>query len=593
MIVSIHQDNAHYLARPADVDWSFLDTDLILGANIAFDMSVLVRWCPELRSRILRAYHEHRVIDVQLAHTLVAISFGSPAGATNLGRLAELYCDTVLDKDTWRLLYSCLEHVPLRFWPSGAVEYALNDSWIARKVFDAVVACDSHNALAMLGHLTYKAWGLHEAEVDGVHTHPERARKLVFAAEKRLLDVTDQLKASGLVRPDGTKDTKLAMARMIEVFPECQLTPGKDPSLSEEATEASGDDLLQAYTEYTQAGKMRTAARTLLLGIEHPLQTRFNACMETYRTSSSMPKEDAALVGVQMQNPWRVGGYREVFCPDQGELFCGADYTMAEVYSLAQVCRNMFGFSKLGEALNSGKDVHLLTGAMILGCTYDEILAHPERKFYRQLSKALVFGIPGGLGAAKMVIYARGYGVTLTEEQARRYKSLFLRTYPEVDLYLQDVSARGWPWTLVHPITGFVRGRVGYTDGSNTGFQSLTAYYSGTAVSRVAAARWDEQSPLYGFKLWNYVHDELLIRGPAERAVVAADELSRVMEQAANEVLVDYPISAGPWVSDVWSKQNEEMCKDGKIGNYEDFMAGLRTKNDKGALKVLAEMGAL
>lgn len=593
VIVSIHEDTCHYIARPADVDWGFLDDPdtFLIGANIAFDTSVLIRHMPRLRKAILRLYAEHRVLDVQQAHTLVCVSRGVPAGKFGLETLARFYCDVALDKDTWRLFYGELDVVPLHLWPAGAIEYALVDTWIARKVFDAICAADEYGALGLLGHLTYAAWGLHEAEVDGVRTHPTRARRLAARAEQRILDVTAQLQAAGLVREDGTKDTKAAMSRMLDVFPDAPRTAGGAPSLSEEATEASGDTLLQAYTEYTQAGKMRTAARNLIKGIDLPLQTRFNACMETYRTSSSMPKEEAALVGVQMQNPWRSGGYREVFTPDPGELFIGADYTMAEVFSLAQVCKNLFGFSKLGDALLSGKDVHLLTACMIVGCTYEEILVHPERKHFRQIAKALVFGIPGGLGAAKMVLYARGYGVEITVEQAKRYIWQFKNGYPEVGMYLDWVSAKGYPWTLTHCITGFIRGGVGYTDGANTGFQSLTAYYAKTATARVAAARWDEASPLFGFKLWNMVHDELLCRGPAERAVRAAAELERIMCGAANEVLTDYPISAGGWVSDVWSKLNEDMCEGGKIGNYAEFVEQLRAKGDKKANATLLSLG--
>lgn len=595
IIVSVHRDHEHYIARVDDVDWSFLDTDIINGANIAYDMSCLIRHRPELRARILRAYAEHRVVDCQLAHVLVCISEGVPSGSYSLDTLTRSYLGLALDKDTWRLRYLELEHIPLWLWPWGAIEYALVDTWAARKVLDAVVARDELGALGVLGHLTYAAWGLHEAEVEGVYTHEVRAHKLAFRANQRITAVVDSLKESGLLRPDGTKDTKAAQALMLSVWPDAPRTPGggvsitKDTTPQAEAIDPVRGRVLAEYTEFTQAGKMRTAANNLVLGISLPLQTRFNACMETYRTSSSMP-EGGALVGVQMQNPWRLGGYREVFTPEPGELFIGADYSMAEVYSLAQFCKHKFGFSKLGEALASGKDVHLLTATLILGCTYEEILAHPKKKFFRQLAKALVFGIPGGLGAAKMVIYCAGYGVTLTEQEAGRYKMLFLRAYPDVAMYLEWVSRQGYPWTLVHPITGFIRGHVGYTDGANTGFQSLTAWYAKTAVSRVAAARWDETSPLHGWKIWNMIHDEILMRGPASTAANAARELSRIMVEAASEVLPDYKIAADPWVGNVWSKHIPDAMDVEKPWLYEDFIQKLRESNDTKTLKDLGEL---
>jgi hypothetical protein len=67
-------------------------------------------------------------------------------------------------------------------------------------------------------------------------------------------------------------------------------------------------------------------------------------------------------------------------------------------------------------------------------------------------------------------------------------------------------------------------------------------------------ASYDPTSPLYGFKLWGFVHDELLMRGPASRAPEAADELARLMIKACDEVCPDYHIKTEPWVADVWSK---------------------------------------
>ena len=363
-------------------------------------------------------------------------------------------------------------------------------------------------------------------------------------------------------------------------------------SLDAEATSTSGDPILEAYTEYTQAGKMRTAARTLLDGIDLPLQTRFNACMETYRTSSSMPGGD--LVGVQMQNPWRVGGFREAFCPDphapEEEVFIGSDYAMAELYSLAALCRRMFGYSVMGDALERGLDIHLVTAAACIGVTYDEILVHPRKKELRQMAKALNFGLPGGLGARKMCDYGRvGYGVIKSEDEWRQLIAKWKRLYHEVDRYLDVIGRQGYPWRVVHPITGFVRGGCGFTDGANTGFQSLTAYYAKTAVFRVARARWNPESPLYGFKIWNFVHDEILCRGPASRAHAAAAELARVMCEAADEVLGGLHMKSDPWVSDTWSKFVEDPCglDEAGVWRLDRAIAHWRKVDNKKALKAV------
>jgi hypothetical protein len=581
VVVSVHTDSDHYLARPADVDWSFLDTDLILGANIAFDMSVLIRHVPALRGRILRAYAEQRVVDAALAHVLVCVSQGIPSGETGLAALVRRYCGQTIDKDAWRLHYSQLEPIPLEYWPEGAVRYALDDTYWPRRVLAEIRARDEHGALGVLGHLTDAAWALHETSINGVHTHPDRSRLLVAKSAARADRVRAALQAAGLVRANGTKDTKL-VRRMAEYVGITAKTEGGAVSVGKAAVaqaaaktpaellepdaplaylasdhvdpRVAGLVLLPMYAEYTQADKMQTAATMLLEGHTEVLQTRFTSCLKTYRTASSMPDPAGPLRGVQMQNPWREGGYREVFVPDEGELHIGSDYVMAELFSLAAICKLRFGFSRLGDVLMSGQDVHIITAADIHGTTPAEVLASPNRKKLRNEAKALIFGIPGGLGGATMVTYGRQYGVELSEGEWKAKIARIKTVYPEIGLYLRWVSDRGYPWVNKHPITGFVRGGCGYTNGANTGFQSLTAYYAKTALARACRARWDEASPLYGFKSWNIVHDEILARGPAARAPAAAAELGRIMCEAADEVLYGYRIRTDPWVADVWSK---------------------------------------
>ena len=66
--------------------------------------------------------------------------------------------------------------------------------------------------------------------------------------------------------------------------------------------------------------------------------------------------------------------------------------------------------AEVEDALNKGIDPHLLVGAGRLGLSYEEALANkksPEIKDARQKAKAINFGVPGGLGAATLVKYAK------------------------------------------------------------------------------------------------------------------------------------------------------------------------------------------
>lgn len=556
LVVSIHTDEEHYLVHPEDMDWSVLDDPevVLLGANVAFDSSVLIEHVPAALARVLRLYAEGRVVDVQLAARLTDIADKGFTGRYALEHLAKTYLGLRLDKDAWRLDYALLRNIPLAYWPEGAADYALVDSWVTRKCFDAVCQVRP-DALGILAHLTGADFALYQAATNGVHTHPERSRALVARVNQELEQVAVTLTQGGLLREDGSKDTKRAQALMVAALGDaCPRTEAGAVQLSAEATAASGDSLLQAYSTFVSADKLRATAAALLHGFDTPLQTRFTSCVETYRTSSSMPS--APVVGMQMQNPPRASGLRECFVPGPGELFIGADYSQAELFSLAQVCKTLFGYSVMGDVLNSGQDIHYWIASKILGCTYEEAKAHPQAKRYRTLGKVVNFGLPGGLGAKRLVEYARQapYNITITLQEAYELVHMWRTSFPCCGQYLNWIGTKTYPWELVHPITGFRRGGVGYTDGANTSFQSLTAYYSKTACLRVVLSSYDPRSPLYGWKLWNMIHDELLMRGPKEGAPAAAKELARIMVEACAEVVPDYPIAADPWCANVWSK---------------------------------------
>lgn len=608
VVASIHIDNDnHYLVNPWKESWSWLDDPevYLLGANVAFDCSVLIRRVANARPHILRALREMRVIDVQHAAKLVDIAETGFSTKYNLGHLSKRYLSIELDKDAWRTDYDKLTNVPPKWYPDGAADYALLDTWTPKQIMDRVMQVRP-DALGILAHLTAADWALHEAEINGIYAHPERTRRLVSKVNERLENVTKVMNEGGLLRPDGVKDEAKAREYLVLVDPKCARTPKKDePSLTAEATEEAAESVkrrlkagenvpqgvqdaaryVQAYSEFVSAGKLKTTARNLLLGFDLPLQTRFNSCLRTYRTSSSMPDDPAMQVGLQMQNPPRVSGLRECFVAEEGEDIIGADYGQAELFSLAQLCKVLFGFSVLGDVLNSGQDVHIWFASKILGCTYDEAKAHPRIKHYRQLGKVANFGLPGGLGAASLVNYAwANYGVALTEDEAKDLIRMWKAAFPCCVKYLGWVSDKGYPWEVNHPITGFIKGMAGYTDGANIGFQALTAYYAKTACIRVVLACYDPESPLYGFKLWNFVHDELLLRGPQARAKAAAVELQRIMVQAAAEVLPDYPIKADPFRSDVWSKKipdNQDLDKPFRLDAWiEETRAAYRAASD-------------
>ena len=83
--------------------------------------------------------------------------------------------------------------------------------------------------------------------------------------------------------------------------------------------------------------------------------------VNTGRTSCRKPN---------VQNQPRLGGVRECWVPRKGNVYVQADYSIAELCALAQCCIFMGLESKMAEALNEGKDLHLDFASNVLGISY-------------------------------------------------------------------------------------------------------------------------------------------------------------------------------------------------------------------------------
>jgi len=262
-------------------------------------------------------------------------------------------------------------------------------------------------------------------------------------------------------------------------------------------------------------------------------------------------------------------GIRECFVPRPGRVFAQADYSGLELATLAQVCIDLLGRSNLAEALNEGRDPHTDLGALIMGITYDEGAALRKSKDHtfdnaRQTAKVANFGFPGGLGPAKLVLFARKtYGVELTEQEARDLKAVWLSKWPEMRDYFAFVNGlsgerddRGqMRYTLKQLRSERVRGGATYTAACNSFFQGLGADATAQAGWLISKACYVERSsPLFGCRIVNYVHDEFIVEAPIETAAEAAEELSRLMVLGAKEWIPDVRLQAEPCLMTVWSK---------------------------------------
>jgi DNA polymerase I-like protein with 3'-5' exonuclease and polymerase domains len=192
---------------------------------------------------------------------------------------------------------------------------------------------------------------------------------------------------------------------------------------------------LRAWVEAEELAKLLQFFRHLHEGTVHP---GYTTLVRSGRTSCREPN---------IQQIPREGPLRPTFIASPGYYLLAVDYSYIELRTLAATCLQRYGRSDMAEVIKAGTDPHVNTAAMMLGLPLEEFKAwknDPQRqddyKAARQASKAVNFGVPGGLGAESLARYARAtYGVSLTTEEARERRERLTGTiYRELGLYLAE-----------------------------------------------------------------------------------------------------------------------------------------------------------
>jgi len=202
------------------------------------------------------------------------------------------------------------------------------------------------------------------------------------------------------------------------------------------------DPLVDAYRRYSEQTKLRSFFDGLEVAHIHP---KYRTIVRTGRTSCSSPN---------IQQLPRTSPIREALTARPEHLLFIIDSNSLESRTLATVCHQLFGFSKLRDVLIEGIDPHSYTAAMFAGATLDRFNELPERKQLRQRAKVFNFGLPAGFGATSLVEHAKFiYDIVLTLDDAKRFIGLLTETIdPELGLYLsEDTAADGRRRSLYLP----------------------------------------------------------------------------------------------------------------------------------------------
>lgn len=581
---------------------AILAEDELVFANAPYDLAVAARHRPDVLPTVFRLVEDGRVRDVQVRERLILLSRGELTRArVSLADLVYRYLGEARGKDlaatkgpdAWRMRYAELDGIDLDRWPDAAVAYALDDARLTLEVYDAQAArpLDAGGYPVVLpdGSVVSEdrevraAWALHLAAAWGLRTDPVAVEDLVRRLEAEAAAGRTAGEAGGWVRTSppakaGTLDKKALQAVVsaayggdppktapTKTFPNGQVSIATD-TLLDAAERPGAPATLRAYADSLRASKVLSVwTEPLRHATRAPSTYRVAHLLETGRTSVSDPP---------WQQPPRAGGVRECVVPRPGMLLCSVDYDYAELVALAQVHIWMGLGDTLARVINAGRDPHNWMAAEIrtmqgTRTTYEEVVAaiaakEPWGEHYRQLAKVENFGLSGGLGAARFVDYAAGYGVIfdpdpkVAVQKSHDLRNLWLRAIPEMPGYFavfaRALSVRD-TITVQQHVSGRVRGGVGYTDGCNGFFQGLIADVAKDALWRLQRAAYVESSsPFYGSRPLLLLHDEVIAEVPETRAHEAAEEMARLMLAAAADHIPDVTMRAEPALQRRWYK---------------------------------------
>jgi len=595
------------------LDWIRDDDVVLIGHNIAFDMAAMVRATAEEREldvvdEVLDKYKNGQrsnrtglVSDTLIRERLIDVA---TRGNLNRGYSLDALERRHLDRDrseqkhgsdSWRTRYHHLDDVPLDAWPSDAIEYAVQDAagtldvWLEQQKPETVEVRGEHVQIAtpdgVLNESFQTATDFYFQLVSiwGFALDAEKIEDLGSYYRRRVSELRADLSIYGLYE-DGSKNQDMIRNLYAEGFESIGVDPPKTDTgkistdkyarqtLRDEGFDDERFDLLENYTRAEKF--VSTYIEPLEAAWPYGISPEYRTVVRSGRSSSRRPNVQT----IPAHGDGRGPELRECFVPRGDHVFVGADYSSLELCTLAQVCLNFGLRSELATAINRGKDCHLLVAASLLERPYEDVVDayespdhedHDLVKEHRQTSKIANYGFPTGMGARTFVDHAAGRGQSLTLEQSKRVRSAWLEAWPGVREYFQDVIPRMNEYEGNRHEEYFVRqhGPEGRRKGwrvrrcfefcaaANSLFQGLAADGAKNALRMLLRECYAEQdSPLYGYRVCAFIHDEFILEGPRDGATAAADRLSDLMETGMELFTPDVEITAEPELAARWSK---------------------------------------
>lgn len=404
---------------------TILESNLrIIAHNMSFEALVIDEHFPKLKELLKAKFDSKQMICTKVYQQLLDATLERPLHRADLGSMVKKYLKIDIsedknDPDSWRLRYSELDGVPLEQWPQKAIDYAIDDSFYAYKIYNMLKSNKIEYNLSVAADFYLNKMGL-----NGITIDITRVNTLREEIQAKLAPGYAILTKAGLVEKgkNGKYKKKMKMFReFIEKnVPTFEKTAKGTVATSSEhldkyaaqLEEGETREVLTNYLDVMKYEKVLTAFISRLEKADPLVRTQYKAAVSSGRTSSST-SQNFASVNIQ-QMPRSVEGVtwdiRNCFVPREGFKFCSIDYNGLELSSTAHQLYALTGKHNMLDIINGGDkptDMHSMLAYRIMNIkegsneTYESFVKNKKKapySDYRQLAKPINLGFPGGIG---------------------------------------------------------------------------------------------------------------------------------------------------------------------------------------------------
>lgn len=595
-----------------------------IAHNVAFDLAVLSASDPRVLKDIFSILDQKRVHCTYLREMMLTIKNGGSLLTSDFslkGLVARLRGVPIEKNQDIRTSFTNVKHLPINEWPKEYLSYLLDDITYLYPIFLAQDSVKMHyisylekqfDSLVAEPNRVSAAFALYMASCRGLRVDVAQALRMKETLEPELHEIEHRMvqagfaqykssyldKVNGVVRVKKTKKNSSQSTQDVE-----EIVDEKSSIVSQNKKAIQEYLVSNGLAQQTSKGNVRVDAEVLMNcghqvledmakfgGKKTVLTTYIPALLDADKTPSKVlhprfyPYSETGRVNGRepnLLNLPRAGGVRECFIAREGYCFIFCDYDAAEMRTFGQALLDIVGKSKLAEMYQADPnfDPHSYLASEFLQISYKDGIAKKkmgdkEFKNIRQLMKAANFGFLGGASAKTFLLYAKGYGINdLTVEKAQSLRNFYLRVFPEVKQYFQWISSRiasnqrDDDMDAILMRSGRIAGHRRYTQACNLYVQGVAADGALQAFYNITKDCFNKDSSLYSCRPVLFIHDEIIVEAPIEKASIASKEIQRHMEECMRIYTPDVPSSCSPSMSLRWYKEADAVYdENGNLG---------------------------